>query len=141
MDLPIRFVFSKLVYIKNKKLRPHAERLNMTSGQPKVMDYLSFHEGSTQKQLAQGCGVESATMSGILDGLVKKNYIEKRIDPECRREYKIFFTKEGKKKHLEIQAILNGYEERALSVFTKEEKEQFREMLDRYYNAWENEIE
>lgn len=142
MDMPYRFIWSQILFIRSKKLRPFVTKAGLTSGQPKVLDFVAFHEGSTQKQIAKGCGVEPATMSGIIDGLVKNGYIKKNVAEDNRREYQIFLTESGRKKHSEIRENMDFFENQILKTFTEEEQVLFQSFLDRYYKAWcESEFE
>ncbi len=136
MDMPIRFVFSQIMYYRNKKIRPLMSDLGLTSGQPKILDYLSFHEGCTQKEIAKGCGVEPATVSDLLNGLVKKGYIEKRTAKENRRELHVYFTELGRHKHSEVRAAIDAVEAESMGSLTEEEMKVFRTLLDKYYQAW-----
>ncbi|AET68137.1 transcriptional regulator [Desulfosporosinus orientis DSM 765] len=136
MTLPIRFLLAQILYIRNKEFRPYMAQAGLSSGYPKILDYLSFCEGSTQKELAVGCGVEPATMSVLLDNLEKEGYIEKRITKENRRAFQIFFTEKGRDKHDEIRQKIDSLEEQAFKGFTQEEQELFQSYLERYYRNW-----
>lgn len=48
---------------------------NLTPGQPKIFDYLLYHDGVVQKEIASACHVEPATMTSVLYGMEKKGYI------------------------------------------------------------------
>ena len=133
MKMPLRFVLSQIFHIQNKRLRPFISQAGMSSGQPKVLDYLSFNEGCTQKEIAHGCGVEPATMSGIINGLIKKGYIRKEISEKNRREFHVFLTESGRSKHSEIRKVIDHLEQQTLSCFTEEEKIAFQSYLERYY--------
>lgn len=133
--MPLRFVLSQIFYIQNKRLRPYIAEVGLSAGQPKVLDYLSFNEGSSQKQISKGCGVEPATMSGILNGLVKNGYVEKRSVENNRREFRIFLTTRGREKHKEIREKIEVLENQALRTFSEQEKEEFHKYLERYYAA------
>lgn len=139
MKMPMRFLWSQISYVRNKKLRPYILEAGLSIGQPKVLDYLSFHEGCTQKEIAKGCGVEPATISGILDGLVKKEFIQKNVSAENRRECQIFFTEKGRNKHKKIREKIEILEEQAFKGFSEDEMSQFHSFLERYYQALNDE--
>lgn len=44
----------------------------LTSGQPKVLEYLSEHNGAMQKDIAAACRIEPATMTSLLCGMEKR---------------------------------------------------------------------
>ena len=43
--------------------------LGLTTGQPKVLDFLQDHDGAMQKDIAQGCHIEPSSLSTILGGM------------------------------------------------------------------------
>ncbi len=43
------------------------EDTGLTSGQPKILDYLREHDGCIQKDLADACHVDAATIVGLLN--------------------------------------------------------------------------
>ena len=38
---------------------------NLTPGQPKILDYLLYHDGVVQKEIASACHIEPATMTSV----------------------------------------------------------------------------
>lgn len=56
--------------------------------------------------LADRCSVTPATVSGLIDGLIRANLVERVIDPQDRRVQPVRLTKEGRE-HME--AMLPGY--------------------------------
>ena len=47
----------------------------LTLGQPKVLDYLHSHDGAMQKDIADACHIEPATLTSLLSGMEKKGLI------------------------------------------------------------------
>lgn len=43
--------------------------LGLTTGQPKVLDFLQDHDGAIQKDIAKGCHIEPSSLSTILGGM------------------------------------------------------------------------
>lgn len=43
--------------------------LGLTTGQPKVLDFLQDHDGAMQKDIAKGCHIEPSSLSTILGGM------------------------------------------------------------------------
>ena len=41
----------------------------LTSGQPKILDYLGDHDGASQKEIAKGCHIEPASLTTVLHGM------------------------------------------------------------------------
>ena len=92
----------------HKALFASIKSTGLTSGQPKVLDYLVEHDGAVQKDIAAGCCIEPATLTNILNGMEKEKLLERKQTCENRRSYHIFldgFTSEEKQ-------LLNTYLDR-----------------------------
>lgn len=134
MRIPFRFILWQVTYAKGKVIRSHMAKLGLSPGQPKILDFLSFQEGCTQKDLSKGCAVEPATMSNLLDTLEKSGYIRREASPESRRSFQICLTETGHQKVADIEQTMKPIEEKSFAGFSEEEKELFTSFLVRYYD-------
>ena len=57
----------KTYFAMHRRVMSAAKELGLTSGQPKILEYLSEQEGVEQKTIARSCEIESATVGSILD--------------------------------------------------------------------------
>jgi DNA-binding MarR family transcriptional regulator len=138
MVTPVRYLFSQLNYLRGKKSRHILQQTGLSAGQPKILDFVSLHEGATQRELALGCGVEPATMSALLEGLEREGLVEKRGDAGNRRIVKIYLTEAGREKVRQIQPIVEALERETFGVeFSAEEQVLFRTLLERYCRRWQ----
>ena len=64
----------------------------LSSGQWKAIIALSIQNGISQKDLAERIFVDGTTLVPIIDGMEKKGLVERRADPNDRRNNKIFLT-------------------------------------------------
>ena len=55
----------------HKALFASIKSTGLTSGQPKVLDYLADNDGAVQKDIAAGCCIEPATLTNLLNGMEK----------------------------------------------------------------------
>jgi len=60
-----------------------------------VMDFLMKNETAKMSDLAQFMDVSMATMTGIVDRLVRHKYVERLLSDEDRRIIRIRMTREG----------------------------------------------
>ena len=51
---------------------------NITIGQPKVLEYLFTHDGAIQKNIAEACQIEPATLTSLLLRMEKNNLVERK---------------------------------------------------------------
>lgn len=117
-----------------KALMERVKESGLTIGQPKVLDYLKDHDGSSQKDIAIACFIEAGSLTTILNGMEEKGLIERRTLNGNRRSYHIFMTDEGKKKQQMIDEAFAEIEEKAVSDISDEEYSQFMSVYQKLYN-------
>lgn len=80
-----------------------------------VLLFISENEGPSIKDVGRGCGLKKQTMTSHLNELEKRGYIERRLNPNDRREQKVFLTDYGEKFKLalmeSVREIETNYEE------------------------------
>ena len=59
----------------HKALFASIKSTGLTSGQPKVLDYLADNDGAVQKDIAAGCCIEPATLTNLLNGMEKEKLL------------------------------------------------------------------
>lgn len=69
----------------------------LTSGQPKVLEFLSHREGCQQKEIAQACLIEPATVTSILWHMQRAELIERREEDGNRRSLHVYLTERGRR--------------------------------------------
>ena len=128
MDIRI-LILSTFSFI-SKTIGRRAKNIGVTSGQPKVLDYLNDgHDGASQADIARACGLEASTLTQILDGMEKSGYIERRREENDRRTYHIFLTILGKEKAEQTVALFKNIENEILVGLNDQEKVEFQRML------------
>jgi len=95
----------------------------LTAGQPKILDYLGKHNGCVQKNIAEGCQIEPATLTGILNRMEEKGLLQRRMENGNRRSFNIYLTELGWQKQKEITAIFEQQEKQVLSYLTMQEQQ------------------
>lgn len=95
----------------------------LTLGQPKVLDYLHSHDGAMQKDIADACHIEPATLTSLLSGMEKKGLILRKNENGNRRSLYVYLTPKGQEMAQEVDFHFQAIEETALAGFNPEEKE------------------
>lgn len=103
----------------------------LTSGQPKVLDYLKNHDGAVQKEIAAACHIEPATLTSVLLGMENKELITRKMQNGNRRSLYVYLTDKGKAFAERIEAEFETIEGNALLGFTEKEKEALTAFLTR----------
>ena len=69
----------------HKRIMAEAKKLGLTSGQPKILEFLSENEGVEQKTIAEHCEIERASAGSILGRMESAGLIERRREGGNRR--------------------------------------------------------
>ena len=105
----------------------------LTSGQPKVLDYLGGHDGASQKEIAAGCHIEPASLTAVLNGMEAKGLIERRSLNNNRRTSHVFLTQRGRQLQEEAARVFAQVEQAVLSGLTQEDRQGFMRVLGEIY--------
>ena len=125
-------------FMIQKALVTSVKDTGLTSGQPKVLDYLKDHNGAVQKDIAAGCHIEPASLTAILNGMETKGLIERRLCPDNPRFYNVYLTETGRLYVGRLENEFDTIESYALQNFSEADKEQLIEYLSRIYNTMLN---
>jgi Transcriptional regulators len=108
-----------------KKVFNRLIEIGLTPGQPKVLEYLSIHDGSMQKDIAFGCQIDPATLTGILKCMEEKSLVERRIINSNHRSSYVYLTENGKEKAGKVAETFLAIETEVFHGIEKNEREQF----------------
>ena len=87
----------------------------LTSGQPKVLDYLKSHDGASQKEIAAACHIEAGSLTSVLNRMEEKGMIERKILNGNRRTFHIFMTENGRILQQKVDETFTELEEELFS--------------------------
>ena len=113
----------------HKRLLASLKDTGLTIGQPKVLEYLSEHDGSNQTEIARGCHIEAASLTSVLNRMEEKGMVQRKMLHGNRRTYHIFLTPFGVEQQEHVERAFAELEEQALSGFTPEERRQGIQMM------------
>ena len=101
----------------------------LTSGQPKILEYLLFHDGAVQKEIAEACYIEPATLTSVLLGMENKELVIRKNKEGNRRNLYVYLTDKGKNLANQIVEQFEQIEKRALSGLSGQDIESLNRML------------
>lgn len=116
-----------------KSLLADIKNTELTPGQPKVLEYLTDHDGTMQRKIAAVCHIDPATITAILTGMERKNLIERKKQEGNRRSSYIYLTEKGREHAQYVADAFEKIEETALAGFTDSEKVRLNDFLTRIY--------
>ena len=114
MDDSLHYLIMANQMLVQKALLYKLKDTGLTIGQPKILDYLSRHNGSNQKEIAKACFLEAGSLTTILNKMEEKGLIRRQILNGNRRSFHIFMTEEGKKKQQLVSEAFSEIERKAV---------------------------
>ena len=110
----------------------------LTSGQPKVLDYLRDHNGANQKEIAAACHIEPGSLTSVLNRMEESGLIERRMLDGNRRTFYIFMTEKGTQLKDIVEQNFVSIEEKAFRNISDEEQVAFMETFSKIYENLTN---
>jgi len=104
-----------------KKLREHGFKI--TIDQWLVIKCILENPTITQHELSELVFKDNASVTRIIDLLIKANYLEKEINPDDRRKFMLHVTKEGEEIIKNVQEIVLQNRSKALKDIDPKELE------------------
>lgn len=140
MQLPFSIALIKAYHAHNNLMRPKITEIGLSVGQPKILDFLSRHDGCMQKDLAALCDIEPATISRLLNRMEEDGLLTRTVVEDNKRAVSVALTPLGRKSYKEVVAIRGQVEKHELVGFSEAEREQFYDYLSRLYQNLTTEI-
>ena len=118
----IFFQLAKVNQLASRFLSQKVSGLNLTPVQALVLGFLHQEDQITSAELGKKTGLDSATLTGILDRLEAADFIERKNNPEDRRSIHIHLTPKGNELSSKAIEVIVGANVDFLQVLTKEQK-------------------
>lgn len=134
MEKTLHYLAMALHLQFQKSLLANIKDTNLTSGQPKVLEYLLYHDEVVQKQIAAACYIEPATITSLLLGMEKNGLIYRKNRNNNRRSLYVSITDKGIDLAKRIRSEFESIDENALTGFSDKEKETLIDLLTRINN-------
>lgn len=100
-------------------------KAGLMPGQPKILEFLSEHDGATQKDISAGCVLDKSTVTSLLSRMLEHQLVEKKCDPHDGRAVHIFLTENGRRQAAKVKAICEKVDNAAFENIPPAEQEQF----------------
>lgn len=117
----IAFLINNLSRKLHKNVMHKLENYNINRGQVPVLFILKNYNGLTQKEIAAKLKVTQATMCKIIQRMEKNELIDKKIDPNDKRNTIIYLSNTAIEIQNELEEIYQVIESDILSDFNEEE--------------------
>ena len=125
----INFLLSTAQHNVFQYLSVKLSSLGITPSQYSVLSCLWGRSHATPKQLAEILGIETSTVSGLLDRLQKNGLIDRIVNSEDRREVQVIATQKGRDLEKPVTVIIDDMNKEVLKTFTQDEVDKLKSML------------
>ena len=119
--------------IYQRRIMDRLKDTELTSGQPKVLDYLKDFDGATQKEIADACFLEAATITSVLNGMEAKGLIVRKRLNGNRRSYHVFMTEKGKVLQKKVEEIFLQLEEETFRDIPEDKRAEFLQIFSKIH--------
>lgn len=117
-------------YLQMKRLvSAQAMPLGLSPGQPKILEYLAKNGEHEQKDIAEYCEIEPATVGSILLRMETAGLIARRNRPDNRRSLYVSLTPRGEAMAQVVQDIFATAEAQITAGLTPEERDTLFHLL------------
>lgn len=117
-----------------KALLSRMKGSGLTIGQPKVLDYLQYHNGASQKEIAKGCHIEAGSLTSILNRMEEKGLVERKMLHGNRRTYYIFLTEKGQAVLKTLTETFSSLEAEAFHNISESDRATFMRIFSCIYH-------
>ena len=116
----------------DQKMSSALAQMDLTAAQGRIVGYLVYApQPPCARDLEEYFQLSHPTVSGLLNRLEKKEFIEFRLDPGDRRCKRIYLLPKGAECHDRIIRSIQQLEQEIVTGFSEEEKATFSRLLNR----------
>ena len=113
-------------------------KFNIGSGQYIFLLHLYFNDGINQECISSNLNIDKGTTARALKRLEELQYVERVVDKEDKRAYRVFLTEKAKDIEEEFFLALSEWNDILSKDFTEEEKVMAINLLKRMTNNYKN---
>lgn len=125
----LHYLIMKSNAVISRSIMREASQMGLTSGQPKILEFLREAGEADQKTIAEHCEIEQATAGSILLRMETAGLILRRQREGNRRSLYVSLTEKGKLAAESMQSVFQRTDALASSVLTEEELNQLTQSL------------
>ena len=112
-----------------RKIQAEIGKIGLTSGQPKILEFLQKYKEADQKTIASYCEIEQATVGSILLRMETAGLVVRRQKEGNRRSLYVSMTEKGEKAAQQLTGIFQSVEANAASELSENEVTALKELL------------
>jgi len=105
------------------------EAAGVTAAQSGALLYIMKNNGCLLRELSQGLMLDNSAITGIVDRLEKRSFVQRRGAPRDRRAINIYLTDAGHEAATKALSVIKKYNNKIKEGFSSEEIDSFRCIL------------
>ena len=125
----------------SRKIMCGANELGLTSGQPKILEFLWNFKEADQKTIAIYCEIEQATVGSILLRMETAGLIVRKQHNGNRRSLYVSLTEKGREKAEKMMGVFKKTDALAMADLSKDEIEMLKGILNKIYKNVSSEVD
>ncbi|RBQ27194.1 MarR family winged helix-turn-helix transcriptional regulator [Arcobacter sp. CECT 9188] len=137
MNISLGFILNKTALMSKTLFAQRIKEFDITPEQWSIIFRVVETEGLTQKELSDSTYKDQANITRTIDRLEKKGFIQRQSNKTDRRISNIYPTKKAKDIVDDIALCSLNFNEELTKDFSKDEKKQLVNLLNRVYKNLE----
>lgn len=105
------------------------KKTGLRPGEPKILEFLSEHEPCEQKDIAAGCNLDSASVTGILGRMETRGLVMREMKNGNRRSLYVSMTEHGKEMMQDVEETFALVDRQAIKGLSGEEISELMRLL------------
>ena len=124
-------------------LRTHIllSEIGVYHGQPPLLFLLEKTDGLSQKEIADILQITPSTITVMLKRMEKSEVVTRKQDPKDQRISRVYLTKKGRDLTMQAKEAIKTLAEESFGSFSLEEKEEFKNLLQKMGNNLKEKLE
>ncbi|WP_418187030.1 MarR family winged helix-turn-helix transcriptional regulator [Aliarcobacter lanthieri] len=137
MNISLGFILNKTALMSKTLFAHKIKEFDITPEQWSIIFRVVETEGLTQKEISDSTYKDQANITRTIDRLEKKGFIQRQSNKTDRRISNIYSTKKAKDIVDDIALCSLNFNEELTKDFSKDEKKQLLNLLNRVYKNLE----
>lgn len=127
----LHYLLMKSHALFSRRVLSEISKIGLSSGQPKILDFLLQYGEADQKTIAAYCEIEQATVGSILLRMENTGLVLRRQKNGNRRSLYVSLTKAGREKAEKLMDIFREIEADATTSLSVQETETLNQLLSK----------
>jgi DNA-binding MarR family transcriptional regulator len=125
----VAFLLAQLGHHAAEKFGERIAALELTPPHAGILRAIATAPGRSQQALSSQLGVLPSRIVAFVDELEDRGYVERRPNPDDRRQYALYLTPAGKELMQKLSRLAQQHERALTAALSESQRGQLRELL------------